>query len=92
MQSESLTIDIRIQVEINNDYFMQIEALNNSLNTLITEYSKQVKIIEIKNNKIFELEYEYEYLKKQITDLNIRLESLDLYKKQWNEQYNTQQK
>ncbi|CAG8575546.1 2197_t:CDS:2 [Cetraspora pellucida] len=77
-------VDIGIQVEINsnNDLLMQINTLKNSLNTLVTKYSKQVQIIEIKNNKIFELEYKCKYLKKQIADLNIKIKSLDLYKNQ----------
>ncbi|KAF0558845.1 hypothetical protein F8M41_007805 [Gigaspora margarita] len=60
IQMESLTtIDIGIQVEINNnnDLLMQIEALKNSCNTLVANHTKQVQIIEIKNNKIFELEH-----------------------------------
>ncbi|CAG8622598.1 17900_t:CDS:2, partial [Racocetra fulgida] len=84
-QIEPLTaVDIGIQVEINsnNDLLMQIEALKNSLNTLVAEHSKQVQIIEIKNNKIFELETECKYLKNQITDLNIRVKNLDLYRNQ----------
>ncbi|CAG8856646.1 21994_t:CDS:1, partial [Gigaspora margarita] len=81
-QMESLTtIDIGIQVEINNnnDLLMQIETLKNSLNTLVADHAKQVQIIEIKNNKIFELEHKYENLKKQIANFNI---SLDLYRNQ----------
>ncbi|CAG8782801.1 22664_t:CDS:1, partial [Gigaspora rosea] len=79
----STTIDIGIQVEVDNtnsDLLMQIGILKNSLNVLATENSKQSQIIEIKNNKIYELEYECEYLKKQIADFNLRLESLNLYK------------
>ncbi|CAG8611222.1 56_t:CDS:2, partial [Gigaspora rosea] len=81
----SMTIDIGIQVEIDNpnsDFLMQINNLKNSLNILATDYSKQAQVIEVKNNKIVELEHECEYLKKQITDLNIRLKSSDLYKSQ----------
>ncbi|CAG8812941.1 3281_t:CDS:1, partial [Dentiscutata erythropus] len=73
----STTIDIGIQVEVDNtnsDLLMQIGILKNSLNVLATENSKQSQIIEIKNNKIYELEYECEYLKKQIADFNLRLE------------------
>ncbi|KAF0478013.1 hypothetical protein F8M41_024116 [Gigaspora margarita] len=79
---ESLTtIDIGIQVEINNnnDLLIQIETLKNSLNTLVADHAKQVQIIEIKNNKIFELEHKCENLKKQIANFNI---SLDLYRNQ----------
>ncbi|CAG8493641.1 19018_t:CDS:2 [Cetraspora pellucida] len=71
------------EVEVDNtnsDLLMQIRILKNSLNVLATENSKQSQIIEIKNNKIYELEYECEYLKKQIADFNLRLESLNLYK------------
>ncbi|RIB01781.1 hypothetical protein C2G38_2150302 [Gigaspora rosea] len=86
MQIESST-DIGIQVELdsidsNNDLLMQIKILKDSLNTLTTDHSKQAQIIENKNNKIFELEHECEYLKKEIADYNYKLGNLNLYKSQ----------
>ncbi|CAG8744034.1 22403_t:CDS:2, partial [Racocetra persica] len=43
LKEPSTAINIGIQVEINsnNDLLMQIEALKNSLNTLVAEHSKQ---------------------------------------------------
>ncbi|KAF0468346.1 hypothetical protein F8M41_025833 [Gigaspora margarita] len=83
---ESLTtIDIGIQVEINNnnDLLIQIETLKNSYNTLIADYAKQVQIIEIKSNKIFKLE-------QPLANEKNKLESENKYlKEQWNEKYNT---
>ncbi|CAG8824373.1 11943_t:CDS:1, partial [Gigaspora rosea] len=81
-QIEPLTIDIGIQVEINNDLLMQNKNLKNSLNNLVTDHSKQLQVIEIKNSIISELEHKCEYFKKQVNDLSFRLKSFELYKNQ----------
>ncbi|CAG8583155.1 14129_t:CDS:2, partial [Racocetra fulgida] len=69
-------------VEMDSDLLTQIENLKNSLNILITEHSKQLQVIEVKNSLISELEHKCEYFKKQVNDLSLRLESLDKYKSQ----------
>ncbi|KAF0551460.1 hypothetical protein F8M41_023403 [Gigaspora margarita] len=61
---------------------MQNKNLKNSFNHLVTDYSKQLQVIEVKNSIISELEQKCKYFKKQVNDLSLRLKSLDLYKSQ----------
>ncbi|CAG8782433.1 2617_t:CDS:2, partial [Racocetra persica] len=79
---ESSTIDIGIQVTINNDLLIQIDTLKTSLANLVTDHSNQLQIIQAKNNRISELENKCEFLKKQITELNTKLKLLSLYQNQ----------
>ncbi|CAG8699879.1 310_t:CDS:2, partial [Dentiscutata erythropus] len=72
-------VDIGIQVTIDSDYNLsaQVDALKNSLSNLVTNHVEQLQAIQIKNNKIYKLEYECESLKKQIANLSIKLEELN---------------
>ncbi|CAG8783463.1 7198_t:CDS:1, partial [Gigaspora rosea] len=54
---ESSTVDIGIQVTIDSD-LTQINTLKASLANLATDHSKQLQVIQAKNNRISELEHE----------------------------------
>ncbi|RHZ73248.1 hypothetical protein Glove_232g56 [Diversispora epigaea] len=70
LQIESITsIDIGVQVTIDNTLLLKIESLKNSLDTLVSGHSKQSQIIKTSNNRIFELENECKNLKIQINEL-----------------------
>ncbi|CAG8805403.1 14555_t:CDS:1, partial [Racocetra fulgida] len=61
---------------MDNDYLKQIDTLKISLANLVSDHSKQSQAIQAKNNRISELEHECEYFKKQIAELNTKLENL----------------
>ncbi|CAG8501358.1 4676_t:CDS:2 [Racocetra fulgida] len=77
-------VDIGIQVAIDNDHdlLVQIDALKNSLANIVTDHAEQLQAIQIKNCKIIELEHEYESLKNQIANINIKLKDLNSYQNQ----------
>ncbi|RHZ44823.1 hypothetical protein Glove_709g82 [Diversispora epigaea] len=84
LQTESITsIDIGVQVTMDNTLLLEIESLKNSLDTLVSGHSKQSQIIKTSNNRIFELENERKNLKTQINELYSKLESINLYLNQF---------
>jgi len=79
-QIESITsIDIGVQVTMDNTLLLEIETLKNSLNTFVSDHFEQSKIIKTNNNRIFELENERTNLKTQMNELYNKLESMNLY-------------
>ncbi|RHZ81206.1 hypothetical protein Glove_123g14 [Diversispora epigaea] len=61
---------------MDNTLLLEIDNLKNSLNTLVSDHSKQSQIIKSYNNRIFELESERENYITQINRLHSKLESI----------------
>ncbi|CAG8457875.1 6807_t:CDS:1, partial [Diversispora eburnea] len=77
---------------MDNTLLLEIETLKNLLDTLVSNYSEQSKIIKTDSNRIFELKNKHTNLKIQMNELYNKLELMNLYLNQFEKLLNEKNK